>query len=178
MKQLYYSQVFPYLIGEISIWGSHEPNKGYLQPLIRTQKRLIRLMCNLPPRTHTNPLMKRHNIMNITNFYIHRSCLQMHPFIHPHTNLNRPQHNHHYLWTAQVHDYPTRHSLRGNHYIPNPNAHKHSKLKEPAITASHYTRTLSNLWNSIPADIRDTPHRATFKKKLKQYLMDKQNSEL
>ena len=67
MRQLYYSQIFPHLIGEITVWGTHDPKQTYLQPLIRIHKRIVRLIKNLPPRTHTKPLMAELKILNITN---------------------------------------------------------------------------------------------------------------
>jgi len=45
-------------------------NKEYIQPLIRTQKKVVRLIKNLSPQTHTKPIMKQLKILNITSLYI------------------------------------------------------------------------------------------------------------
>ena len=37
----YFTHVYPYLIGNISIWGTDNQNKTYIQPLIRLHKRII-----------------------------------------------------------------------------------------------------------------------------------------
>jgi hypothetical protein len=174
MKQLYYSQIFPHLIGEIPIWGTDDPTKIYIQPLIRTQKRIIRLIKNLPPRAHTRPLMTELKIMNITNLYKHRVCMQLHPFIHPKKQLNRPQHDNHSLSVAQIHDYPTRHSLQQHLYVPNPNAHRKSQTKTPTHETSHFMTKNATIWNSLPQHIRAENNRKAFKTALKEHLLHEQ----
>ena len=90
MKQLYYSFIYPHLIYTLPIWGTHISNKIYIQPLHRTHKKIIRLICNKPPQTHTKPLMKQLGILNIFNLYIYRTSIDMHPIIHPQKeNINR-----------------------------------------------------------------------------------------
>ena len=106
MIQLYYSHIYPHLIYSIAIWGSDDDTKTYLQPLTKMQKKIIRIIFNKKPRTHTKPLMNKHKILNITNLYTQRVCLEMHPFIHHTNRTNKPDHDHDYLWVAQIHDYP------------------------------------------------------------------------
>jgi hypothetical protein len=114
MRQLYYMHAYPHLIGAIAIWGSDDEKKTYLQPLIRVQKKLIRIIKRLPPRTHTKPLMKELKILNITNLYTLRVCLEMHPYIHREIEHNRPEHNHQYLLTEHIHDHATRQATQKN----------------------------------------------------------------
>ena len=59
------------------------------------------------------------NILGITDIYILRVCAEMHEHLYQRTPTNRPEHNHNYISTAQVHEYPTRHSKQQNYYIPN-----------------------------------------------------------
>jgi len=147
MKQLYYSLIYPHLIQNISIWGTHDNRKTYIQPLIRTQKKILRLIKHLPPRSHTQPIMTELKILNITNLYIHRTCTEMHPFIHPPTQLNRPEHNHNYIWTSQIHEYPTRYSQQKHLYIPNTT---HHNTTQPHPHMEHLTKQASNIWNTLP----------------------------
>ena len=49
MLNIYHQQAYPHLIGDITIWGTSNPAQTYIQPLIRIQKKLIRLIKNLPP---------------------------------------------------------------------------------------------------------------------------------
>ena len=175
MKQQYYTHAYPHLIGSVTIWGTEDQRKKYIQPLIRTQKKLIRIIKNLPPRTHTKPLMAELNILNITNLYILRVCAEAHPFIHQTAQNNRPEHNHSYLWTAQIHEYPTRQSQQKQHlYIPN--THSKSKTK-PKHDAEHLTQRYTKIWNTLPLTLRQDRSLDSFKTKLKQYLQKKQNNE-
>ena len=176
MKQLYYSHIFPHLIGEITIWGTDDSSKTYLQPLIRTHKHIIRLIMNRSPRTHTSPLMDN-STSSTSQTFIFTESMQIHPF-HPQSQLNRPEHNNHQLWTAQVHEYPTRYSLQRHQYVPNPRAHKFSTTKRPAHETSHFSSIQLTIWNSIPEDIRSLTSRHVFKRKLKEHLMDKQTFAL
>ena len=52
------------------IWGSTNPQSTYLHPLIRTQKKIIRLIANKPPRTHTAPIMQKYRLHSLTSLYI------------------------------------------------------------------------------------------------------------
>jgi hypothetical protein len=176
MVGIYYSLVFPHLIGAIPLWGTDDIKKTYIQPLIRTQKKIIRIIVNRPPGTHTGPIMTKFQILNLTNLYIHRVCVEMHPHVHHVKQLNGPEHNHNYIWTAQVHDYPTRHSRQGNHYITNPNAHRFSKTKEQTYEASHFATLHSKVWNKLPTKLKDTRSIDVFKKDLKKHLLSLQHS--
>ena len=62
---------------------------------------------------HIQPLMTKHKILNIANLYILRVCTGMHPSSTPKIHImspNRPEHDHHYPITSQIHNYPTRYS--------------------------------------------------------------------
>ena len=149
MKDLYYTHAYPHLIGAITIWGTDNDRKTYIQPLIRTQKRLIRLITNKPPKTHTAPIMSDLSILNLKNLYILRVCAEMHPFIHPRKQLNRPEHDHHYTLTAQIHRHTTRHSLQKRQYT--------------AHTTEHYTKKYARVWNSIPLELREIKGKKAYK---------------
>jgi hypothetical protein len=148
LKQLYYSLVYPHLIGAITIWGTEQENKEYIQPLIRMQKKIVRLIKRQPPRTHTKPLMQELQLHTITSLYKLRVCIDMHPHIHkPKETVNRPTHNHTYTPTKEIHSYPTRLSQAHNFYTPtyfakhNPNKEQHTKcLSTPPNTQKYGTR--------------------------------------
>jgi hypothetical protein len=175
MRSLYNSQVLPHLIYAITIWGSSDPRKTYLQPLIRVQKKLVRLVQNVPPRAHTQPIMQKLKILNITNLYILRVCIEAHPFIYPTAQPNRPIHAHEYLFTAQIHEHKTRYATQRHQYIPNP--HQYSKTREPRHTMDIMTRQFSNTWNSLPLRIRQTQNLQAFKTLLKAHLLEAQNEQ-
>lgn len=165
MKQQYYSLAFPHLIGAISIWGSDNPQSTRLQPLIRTQKKLFRLVKNLPPRTHTKPIRDELELLGIPDLYTLRVSAEMHAFIYPAKPANRPEHNHHYINPAQVHDHNTRFSQHGA-------LHARHDME-------HSTKQYTQIWNKLPSTLRETQELDIFKQDLKQYLLKRaRDSEL
>ena len=129
-----------------------------VKPLATLQKKLIRLVCNVPPRTHTAPLMQQLTILNIYNLYKYRTAIEVHKFKYPKKELNRPQHNHTYTAVTQVHTHNTRHARSGSHYIPRQNK------PQAAISSSTYTTERNNkIWNSIPQGIRTEKNLKHFK---------------
>jgi hypothetical protein len=177
MTHLYYIHAFPHLIGGISIWGTANPMSTHLQSLIRTQKKIIRLIKNLPPGTHTNPIMTELKILNLTNLYIHRTASEMHPHIHQTTQENRPEHDHCYVSIAQVHDYPTRQSQQQLHYVPNANLLRQATANQTAThTAGYLTTQYIMLWNQLPLKLRQNRSLESFKHNLRQHLLEKQST--
>jgi hypothetical protein len=165
MKQQYYSLVYPHLIGAISIWGTNKPNSTRLQPLIRTQKKILRILKNLPPRTHTKPILIELELLSIPDLYTLRVCTEMHSYIYPPKAVNRPEHNHHYTSTATVHKHRTRHSQQATLH--------------PRHDMEHYTKRHTELWNALPSELRQTQELETFKKDLNNFLLTQQkNSDL
>ena len=162
MRDAYFTHIYPHLIGNISIWGSDDPNKTYLQPLIRIQKKIVRIIRNKPPRSHTKPIMKELNILNITNLYTLRVSTEMHPFIHQHKQLNRPEHNHHYTSVSDIHDHSTRYSTHNRQY------HSPDHVE-------HFTARSIKVWNSLPPTLTNISSLQIFKQQTKLYLLDKQS---
>jgi hypothetical protein len=171
LKDLYYAHAYPHLIGGISIWGTTDTKKQYIQPLVRIQKKIVRLIKQLPPRTHTKPLMHQLQILNIYNLYTLRVAAETHPFIYQNSQLNRPEHNHTYTPISHIHEYPTRHSQQGNHYIPA----RPSKTRAPTHHIDYTTERNTRVWNSIPEHIRNIRTLKPFKTALKQHLQELQN---
>jgi len=167
MTEQYYTHIYPHLIGSISIWGTDDPHKTYIQPLIRIHKRIIRYICRSPPRAHTNPLMNRLQILSINNLYILRSAVEMHR-IRSTADENRPDHVHHYIQTSNQHRYQTRFSQRKTNYIPSNSKNQRSKMNP-------FAREYSRIWNSLPDGLREIESTSELKTKLKTYLLAKQS---
>lgn len=177
MTKLYYTHVYPHLIGAISVWGSQDKTKEYLQPLIRTHKKIIRIINNVPPRTPTAPLMQKLGILNLASLFTLRVCAEMHPYIYPPAEkpLNRPHHNHTYIAITDIHMHDTRYSAG---HIFSPNTNKYSKTKQPKHTSAHYTQIHTDVWNKLPANLRSTKSLTVFKHSLKKYLLEEQAHKL
>ena len=169
MVEQYYSQAHPHLIGNITVWGTNKQNSEYIQPLIRVQKKLIRIIKKQPPLTHTAPIMTELELLNIPNLYVLRVGVEVHTHIYPQkqTQTDQPEHNHHYISTAQIHNYPTRHSQQQHHYIPN-------QRKKPTHHMEQTTQTHTAIWNTLLLEIRTQKEINKFKKTLKQHLLKKQ----
>ena len=162
MTQQYYSLVYPHLIGAISVWGTDKTTSTQLQPLIRTQKKIIRLIKNVPPRTHTKPIMRELNLLTVPDLYTLRASAEMHAHVYPPEPVNRPEHNHHYIPTHLVHSHRTRHAL-------------HSTL-HATRSMDQYTKTYTRIWNGLPSELRATPNLTKFKKDLATHLLHQRQS--
>jgi hypothetical protein len=169
---------YPHFTGCITIWGTTNPSQEYIKPLIRTQKKIIRLINNMPPGTHTKPLMTALKLLNITNLYTYRTSIEIHPFINnTNSTANRPEHNHQYVPVSHIHEHQTRFSQQQHQFIPNPWTHLRNPNKSPTHTMEFSTRNSSEIWNNLPLSIRDIKDLEPFKAKLKHYLLTKQNEQ-
>ena len=165
MKQLYYTHVYPHLIYAIPVWGTSRKTPSgahatYLNPLVVMQKKLIRLVRNVPARAHTKPIMRELEILSIPSLYTLRVCAEMHPFIHIKGEQNRPAHVHHYAYAADIHNHATRRAKTSAFHL--------------AASTGHYTEIYTAVWNSLPADIRRIESAKTFKTVLKLHLLEQQ----
>ena len=175
MRNEYFTHIYPHLIMNISIWGTPDPTKTYIQPLVRLQKKIVRILKNVPPGTHTKPLMTELGILNITNLYILRVTAEMHPYIYPKHETNRPDHFHNYTSVAQIHGHATRQSRRRQHYIPNTNQYAASYV--PDETRNHFTDKYTATWNTLPLEIREESELKAFKRCLNEHLLKQQSQK-
>ena len=66
MRNRYYSFVYPYLIDCIEVWGN--AHDTYLDPLIKLQKKCIRVIIFSFYLEHTTPLFEQLDILSFKNF--------------------------------------------------------------------------------------------------------------
>ena len=112
-------------------------------------------------------------LLNVTNLYIQRTCMTMHPFIHNTDQRNRPEHNNTYIYVAQIHDYRTRYSRKGYHYIPN--KYKYAQHDNFNHDMEQSTKEKTRIWNTLPQPLRDERSITKFKAELKKHLLTLQN---
>ena len=165
---------FPHLIGAITVWGTNDRTKTYIQPIIKAQKKILRIIKNLPPRSHTKPIMTELKILNVLNLYTLRVCLEMHPFIHPNPNTktHRPEHDHNYIKATRIHEYPTRYAQQQHQHIPN--KYMHTKTTD-SPDMENYTKINSKIWNTLPQKLKENESLERFKKELRAYLQEQQD---
>ena len=67
LSSLYYSLIYPYLTYCIQVWGS--TYQSHLSKLVILQKKIVRIIHGVPPRTHTEPLFSELDILKVSNWY-------------------------------------------------------------------------------------------------------------
>ena len=67
LKMVYYSLIYPHLKYCITSWG--KANSKTLQPLITTQKRVLRIMTNSTNRTRSDPLYMKLQLLKLNDIY-------------------------------------------------------------------------------------------------------------
>ena len=76
---LYYSFIYPYLIYCNHVWGN--TCKTIMNSLVSLQKKIIRIICGVRPREHTDPLFKRLKFLNcedINKYLLSRLMYRIH----------------------------------------------------------------------------------------------------
>ena len=107
LRNLYYTFIYPYLIYYIEIWGN--TNDIHLDPLVKIQKKGIRVVTFSHHRESTAPLFQNLNILNFKKLVTQRIALLMfkyHKGILPDPinnlfSINSNRHNYH---TRQTND--------------------------------------------------------------------------
>ena len=75
LLSLYYSLIYTYLTYCIQVWGS--TYQSHLSQLVILQKKIVRIILGVPPRTHTDPLFSELNILKVSNLYKYSIALFM-----------------------------------------------------------------------------------------------------
>ena len=78
LLNLYYSFIYPYLTYCVEVWGNTPDT--HIDPLIKLQKKVIRIITFSPYLTHIEPLFKELNILPFPKVVIQRIALQMFKF--------------------------------------------------------------------------------------------------
>ena len=151
MKQLYYTHAYPHLISNISIWGSQRNTKTYLQPLIKMQKKIIRLITNLPPKNTHRTTYKTTSNPKLMQFVHTPSASKC-------TRLSTPQNTLTGLNTTTT-TYRQLTSMTIKHATHTTNI---STVHQ--VLVNYFTGTCIKVWNSLPAHIRNISSKAKFKK--------------
>ena len=167
LLSLYYRHAQPALTYGITIWGTIDPTKGYLKPLLRVQKRIVHHMscgAHYKPYTRrgTDFLMAAAGILSVHTLYAYRVASTVHKFLHANPNDHLPTHIHNYPQLHQLHHHRTRRATP-THYTLYAAPHM-------GPLQTHYIK----LWNDdniVPPAIRRIPDRKTFKAKLKRHLL-------
>ena len=77
---MYYSFVYPYLCYCIEVWGN--TFQSYLDPLLKMQKKVIRIITNSVKYSHTDPLFSRLKMMKLSQLYMYSVQQFMYKYHH------------------------------------------------------------------------------------------------
>lgn len=145
LLNVYHAQIYSYMSYGIAVWG----NSSKSIEVFKLQKRAVRIICNVPRRTHCKPLFIKLGILSLPSIYILSLLLYVH------TNLEI------FTVNSDVHSHNTRNkdSLRTQFY-------HYSKSQK------NWFYTSIKLYNALPSHVKSLPH-SQFKAKLKSILIAK-----
>ena len=153
---LYNTMIYPYLTYCNIIWASTYPTR--LKPILRTQKKLIRIITFANYTEKSGPLFKSLKILNIFELNTYLTAVFMYSYNHD----KLPAFFDNFFQTNEsIHSYNTRSSSKVHIEFRRTNYGKFSIRFKGAIT-----------WNSLPIEIRNISSINTFKTKLKEYVQD------
>ena len=153
---MYYTFVYPYLIYCNLIWGSAA--KSHLQKLVLLQKRIIRIICKVGFRDHTEHLFKECKILKIHDIHTYQCSVFM--FKYQHSLLPNIFQNM-FTLNCNIHIHRTR---QNNMYWL---SQCRTSLRQCSISYK-----VPKIWNSLMSHNLDTSGSLyIFKKQLKLYLL-------
>ena len=147
---LYYSLIYPYFIYCNLVWGG--TYSTHLDPLLKLQKKALRIINKKPFLHPTNELFFNNSILKLPDIHIFRMGIYMFSNNSFRSNFERS------------HDHNTRNSFL---LLPS-----HQRLNSTIrSTSSRGVR----IWNSIPVNIQESPSVPIFKSRFKKFLVEKYN---
>ena len=161
LKLIYNSLVKPHLNYCITAWGG--ANTTSLQPIVRLQKKIIRMITKNSFNSHTKPLFIKYNILPLNLLYKFNTTILLHKihnksFIGSYnlTNLNK------------IHNHNTRLSKQSNFY---------QNFTRTKTAQSTFSAQGTKFWKTVPSNYKILPLHL-FKKKMKQYLINSLNEKI
>ena len=154
---MYSTLILPYLNYGVLAWGNSL--KTNLEKLYLIQKRVLRIICNVSFRTHTNPLFYTHRILKVQDIYHLQLGSLMYNFdsgVLPQALVSIFKKN------SQVHDHATRNASAF-----------HLPQVRTKLTFNTLVFTGPKFWNSLGSSVKQSVSLSSFKCTLKVYLLDK-----
>lgn len=157
LKNLYFAFVYPHLLYAIEIYGN--TFHSYLHKLEVLNNKILRILQNSAPRTPTIDLFTLYNTLPLQLLHNYQILLFVHKFVHHRHTL--PQvFNSYFVQNRFVHSYDTRERYCLHMIAPN----------------TIYGKRLikykgSQLWNSLPENLKSLQSTAVFKSGLKTHLL-------
>ena len=153
LKIIYYSLIYSHLKYCITSWG--RAAKTIIQPIISTQKRVIRIITGSNYQAHTNPLFNKLEILKLPDIY----KLQIGITMHNQKNfekITQPLKNLKFL-----HEHNTRIRSKTNYFIPS----IQTNLGRSTIRFAG-----PQIWQTVPSKFKNYS-KTQFKSAYKKYLL-------
>ena len=154
LKQLYYSFVYPHISYCISAWG--KSGISILNPLIRLQKKVVRILSSSNYLAHTSPLFKNLEILKLNDIYKFKVMEHMYK-------------------TLVLNKYPLLKSTILQSQINHNYNTRNNKYSIPHIRIEKCRRSLLyqglNLWNTLPVFMTSSKSLNSFKTSCRRYLL-------
>ena len=161
LLMLYSSLILPYLNYGILVWGN--THQVLLEKLLLLQKKSMRIIFNLHPRTHTDDLFFHNKILKVKELYL----FHLGQFMFDFKANNLPKvFDQTFNQNDSFHNYPTRHS---NEY--------HLPLLRTILAQSTFVYTGPKFWNNLGDNLKIKMSIHSFKNKLKQSLLQPYNAQ-
>ena len=155
LLSLYYAFSYPYFNYCISVWGNTYPT--LLLPLIRLQKRVLRIVAGVPRLAESAPIYANFKILTIRNIYI----FSIQSFLFRYQNGKLPDiFDHFYSLNSDIHEYNTR-QTHSFHTPLSMSPQKRSSVRSSGVVFNNY----------FIKHISYNCSYATYKKKLKHHIL-------
>ena len=155
LKSLYYTMIDPYMTNGISVWG----NSISINKINTLQKRAMRIINKKRYNSHTEPLFKSENILNLTDLYEYHVLLFMYDLKHG----KLPMSFNDFVVTNRIYrDRTTRQNDLFHLNCPRTNFSKRLP-----------NHSFPRIWNSKTKDIIDIDNRLKFKEQCKLFFLQK-----
>ena len=141
----YYSFMYPYFSQNVIFWG--KTYECHIDPIVKIQKRIVRLIDGAQFLAHTNSIFFKHKILKFCDIYKYFACIYVHKKLNSGKFLNH-------------HARDTR-----NRDLAQPSFQR--------LTSGQHCISYQGpkAWNTLPLELRHTEKLDNFKKKLKKYLL-------
>ena len=153
---LYNTMVFPYISYCIHIWGA--AYSVHMNDIIVLQKKTVRILCGVRPRTHSIPLFEELQMLNVKEVFYYSVGLFMYKYV---KGMLPTIFEDMYQYTSDIHNYSTR--CCNTLYLPL------CKTTRSQKTIRYYG---SKVWNVLLKHIDVNCAIGTFKKRLRILLLN------
>ena len=151
LTSIYYSLIYPYLNYCNLVWGNTFAN--HLYKISKLQKRAVRIICQAPFRSHSEPLFKSLNILTLADVHKYQVLIYMY--------------KHH---SATFQDF-------SNHgYSTRNRTNLRSSFRRTVLSRRSISCIGPSFWNALPAPLKNARKIDNFKFLLKRFITNNYNS--